>query len=697
MYNVFCEFLMRRSKRLLSERRAYAFAALVKVLCDSRLALMHKMQADMRGLADVNIMECAMADHVRWQARIMEDVLRYLEFNDREQSMIEQLPCADDSREISVIFIRDLFPPAKKSAANSDDELKRKLLQELLIVFLSRGVYDARSRCLIEALSGCFGVSDPILYDIEACTSEMLQNHVLKESKKQKHTGKDDDVAGSGERPGSASSSHSSLADDQTEVVETHKSKNRVKRWTMMGLAGVAGGVIIGVTGGLAAPLVGVGLAGLLSSIGIGGTAAFLGSAGGVALITSVFGAAGFGLTSSKMARRVRGVSEFQFVSHRTLDRDELQTSSPTISKSAPDSESLKSRLKFWKRTESEPTSPAADPNSESSQAPFVTISISGWISKKQHTIEPWLCLNQCDTLGNNFSGDHYSLLFETTELIELGSAVENLITSGALTMATTEVLKHTIAASLVAAIAWPAALLNVASILDNPWSIGMDRSRKAGVILAEILLSYPQGHRPVTLVGSSLGARTIFYCLLELAKRAQGFKPKKDATSIEGVSSPFGLVQNVVLLGAAISPSNDDFVKARSVVSGRFVNAYSRSDWILGFLFRASGSGLNVLGLKPALVKMSSKDNLPDSQSSNPAKLIPKKLNAFMEGSVENTYGNMLAVENIDVGDIVDGHTSYADKLIVKEILTRCGLMYEKTEPLDVELSDLSLITKQK
>lgn len=66
----------------------------------------------------------------------------------------------------------------------------------------------------------------------------------------------------------------------------------------------------------------------------------------------------------------------------------------------------------------------------------------------------------------------------------------------------------------LVSAISWPAGLLGLASIIDNPWGVCLRRSAQVGKQLAEVLLSRNQGHRPVTLLGYSLGARVIYYCL---------------------------------------------------------------------------------------------------------------------------------------------------------------------------------------
>src|SRR5271170_3397402 len=91
-------------------------------------------------------------------------------------------------------------------------------------------------------------------------------------------------------------------------------------------------------------------------------------------------------------------------------------------------------------------------------------------------------------------------------------------------------------------------------------------------------------GQRPISLVGYSLGARVIYYCLLELAKHRA-----------------YGLVQDVYLYGAPVIIKQKECLRAQSVVAGRFLNGYKRNDWILGYLFRASTTGLGrVAGLRP-------------------------------------------------------------------------------------------------
>jgi hypothetical protein len=74
--------------------------------------------------------------------------------------------------------------------------------------------------------------------------------------------------------------------------------------------------------------------------------------------------------------------------------------------------------------------------------------------------------------------------------------------------------MSMTIVTGLINAIAWPSSLITLASVIDNPWGVCCRRSAEVGKQLAEVLLSREQGQRPVTLIGFSLGARVIYYCL---------------------------------------------------------------------------------------------------------------------------------------------------------------------------------------
>ena len=130
----------------------------------------------------------------------------------------------------------------------------------------------------------------------------------------------------------------------------------------------------------------------------------------------------------------------------------------------------------------------------------------------------------------------------------------------------------------------WPASLVTLASVIDNPWGVCCRRSAQVGRQLATVLLQREHGRRPVTLMGFSLGARVIFYCLLELSKR------KNSA----------GIVQDVILLGAPVSGHPAEWKKFAEVVSGRIINGYCQKDWLLHFLYRTSAAKLHIAGLEP-------------------------------------------------------------------------------------------------
>ena len=144
--------------------------------------------------------------------------------------------------------------------------------------------------------------------------------------------------------------------------------------------------------------------------------------------------------------------------------------------------------------------------------------------------------------------------------------------------------LGSTVLMALMASLQLPLVLTKLAYLIDNPWNVSLARAHSAGLIMADSIRERNLGNRPITLLGFSLGARVIFSCLKELADKGA-----------------HGLIQNVYLFGSPVVASKDDYLKARTIVSGRFVNGYSKNDWILGYLFRATSGGImRVSGLAP-------------------------------------------------------------------------------------------------
>ncbi|NWT06401.1 TMCO4 protein, partial [Mionectes macconnelli] len=355
--------------------------------------------------------------------------------------------------------------------------------------------YDARARVLICHIS--------LLLKISLEELEVLEESLLESLKDQK--------------------------EEESETAEVSRKKKerrkKLKRYLLIGLATVGGGTVIGLTGGLAAPLVAAGAATIIGSAG----AAALGSTAGIAVMASLFGAAGAGLTGYKMKKRVGAIEEFEFL-----------------------------------------------PLTEGKQL-HITIAITGWLcaGKYGSFTAPWSSMLQ--------SSEQYCLAWESKYLMELGNALDSLL-NGFVNMMAQEALKFTVLSGIVTALTWPTSLLTVASAIDNPWGVCLHRSAEVGKHLAHVLLSRQQGKRPVTLIGFSLGARVIYFCLQEMAQEKESQ----------------GIIEDVVLLGAPVEGEAKHWKALTKVVSGRIINGYCRGDWLLSFVYRTSCVQLNVAGLQP-------------------------------------------------------------------------------------------------
>ncbi|KAI9252863.1 hypothetical protein BDA99DRAFT_548304 [Phascolomyces articulosus] len=146
---------------------------------------------------------------------------------------------------------------------------------------------------------------------------------------------------------------------------------------------------------------------------------------------------------------------------------------------------------------------------------------------------------------------DIYCLQYESDPLMDLGLAFDKFVKNQAIRYAGVEVAKQTALRAFFSAVALPATLLKIADVIDNPWQIAADRSKKAGVEL---------------------------------------YERKK-----------FGLIDHVVFMGAPISGEDTQLWKDYlSVVSGRCVNCFTDKDWVLAFVYRLHSLDTDVAGLQP-------------------------------------------------------------------------------------------------
>jgi hypothetical protein len=420
---------------------------------------------------------------------------------------ITSLDAKDDDEEIA---FRTLYPPVESQLSQLDEGKRALILHSMVLILLSLEHYSAHSRIL----------------NLHLTSSLNLPLSVLK---------KDEETVAQG-----LLEAASQQLNADAETKKAADASQTARKWKV-GLASVAGAALIGVTGGLAAPLLAAGVGSVMGGIGLGATAAagYLGTlAGSTVLVGGLFGAYGAKMTGRAMDQYAREVEDFAFIPiHRSQDPKHQ------------DNESRRLR---------------------------VAIAASGWLRKPEEVSTPWRYISK--------GTEAFALRWELEALISLGHSLETFVTSAAWGYAKKKILEQTLFATLTAAL-WPLGLLKIASILDNPFSVAKYRAEKAGEVLADALINKVQGERPVTLVGYSLGARLIYSCVLKLAERRA-----------------FGLIENVVLVGTPCPSDAADWRRIRSVVSGRVVNVFSKQDFILGFLYRTSSVQLGVAGLQPVV-----------------------------------------------------------------------------------------------
>jgi hypothetical protein len=116
-------------------------------------------------------------------------------------------------------------------------------------------------------------------------------------------------------------------AQQQTrEAKQNHASKGKALRMVGMGLGAVAGGVLVGVTGGLAAPLVGAGVTTILGWLGVGGTALGLlasGLAGSSVVCGALFGVYGAQSTAKMVQSHTREIRDLDIVRVKKGEKEE--------------------------------------------------------------------------------------------------------------------------------------------------------------------------------------------------------------------------------------------------------------------------------------------------------------------------------------------------------------------------------------
>ncbi|KAF1943974.1 DUF726-domain-containing protein [Clathrospora elynae] len=402
-----------------------------------------------------------------------------------------------------------------------EDQKRALILHCLLLLLLSLEQYSAHSRVLLLRLTSSLELKTDLLGEHERSVAQGL-----------------------------LASAASQM--DAEATTKKQASSDAVSRKWKVGLAAVGGAVLIGVTGGLAAPLLAAGFGTVMGGLGLGVVSTYLGAlAGSSVLVGSLFGAYGAKMTGKLMDQYAKEVQDFEFVPVQDPYRTSIQCELD------------------WADEQD-----ARDPTKREQHRLRVCIGISGWLSSPSDVNKPWEVIDAATT-------EPFALRFELDAMLRLGNSLNDVLFSYAWDGVAYTVVSRTLLGALYAGL-WPLGLIKAASVLDNPFSVALARAEKAGKVLAHALIDGVQGKRPVTLIGYSVGARVIYACLIELADQ-----------------HAFGLVESVTLMGTPAPSDSKPWRRIRSVVAGRVVNVYSTEDYVLGFLYRSTKLQVGVAGLQ--------------------------------------------------------------------------------------------------
>ncbi|KAL6941923.1 hypothetical protein ACO0QE_003085 [Hanseniaspora vineae] len=436
------------------------------------------------------------SEKVETQSETQSEATDTIANNEHESSSEDHQMKSSETAPENVITV-DMIRNDKKL----DIDVSWTIICDFFLLLLAKSSYDARSRTLLINFANHLNISSEEINHFEKRVIEALE---LEQST-------DEQVW------------------NERDLMDKRRKKIKKKKLVYVGLATLGGSLVLGVSGGLLAPVIGAGVAAGLSTIGIGSISGFLTGAGGTAAVAATSTAIGANIGKTSMTKRMGSVRTFEFKPLHNNRRVNL------------------------------------------------IISVSGWMVGNEDDVRlPFSTLDPIE-------GDLYSLYWEPEMLKSTGQTI-NILASEIITQTIQQILGATILTALMAAIQLPMALSKLGYIIDNPWNVSLDRAWNAGLILADTLASKNLGERPITLIGFSLGSRVIYSCLKELCRKGM-----------------VGIVENVIIFGSPVVCHRDELVMCRSVVSGRFVNGYSLKDWILGYLFRATGGGLKtVAGLSP-------------------------------------------------------------------------------------------------
>jgi hypothetical protein len=177
------------------------------------------------------------------------------------------------------------IPSQLPSTKNIDIDIRWTILCDLFLVLIADSVYDARSRQLLEEVGKYLSVDWLELCRFEKRVTDAVE---MQEDASKENWNED---------------SH----------MDSRRKLARNRRIALMGLATVGGSLVIGLSAGLMAPVIGAGLAMGFTTIGVTGTAGFLAGVGGAAVITTTGVLSGGTIAVRAANRRTGSVRTFEY------------------------------------------------------------------------------------------------------------------------------------------------------------------------------------------------------------------------------------------------------------------------------------------------------------------------------------------------------------------------------------------------
>ncbi len=206
-------------------------------------------------------------------ARRRADGGSLIDFGDAQTGHAARSPAEENA--LAVERFQALYHAIPTRLTTIAAEDREETLSCVLLLLLSTGNYSAYSRALVVYLASALELPLAVVIREETEIAKSLVEA----------------SANAGKQGNAAAMSAEAEA-------QKRKQDNQSSRYWKVGLASVAGAAIIGVTGGLAAPVVAGAIGGIMGSVGLGGVASFLGIFWmNGALVGTLFGAFGARMT----------------------------------------------------------------------------------------------------------------------------------------------------------------------------------------------------------------------------------------------------------------------------------------------------------------------------------------------------------------------------------------------------------------